>query len=150
MVANPQDYLQAFVKAGADIVTVHAEAVPDVGPLLDRIHELGASTGLAINPDTPVSSIERYLDRCDLALVMSVNAGFGGQAFNPVALEKLRQIRRLAGDRICLEVDGGVNASTITECAEAGAELFVVGSAIFRQPEYGAAVARLRELAQSV
>lgn len=150
MIANPQDYLEAFVKAGADIVTIHAEAVADPGPVLDQIHRLGASTGLAINPDTPVSDIEPYLDRCDLVLIMSVNAGFGGQEFNPIALDKLRKIRDLAGPAVCLEVDGGVNASTIADCAEAGAELFVVGSAIFRQPEYGPAVSRLRELAQSV
>ena len=100
-----------------------------------------------INPGTPLETIESCLDICDLALVMSVNAGFGGQKFNEVALDRLRQVRERAGADILLEVDGGVNEETISRCAAAGAQLFVVGSAIFGQPDYGVAVKKLRDLA---
>jgi ribulose-phosphate 3-epimerase len=147
MISEPARYAAVFIDAGADVVTFHCEAVDDPRPVLDRIHELGACAGLALNPDTPVSKIERYLDACDLVLVMSVDAGFGGQSFNPVALKKLKYLRSVAGDHVALEVDGGVNPSTIGNCAKAGAEMFVVGSAIFRQSDYGSAVGELRSLA---
>jgi ribulose-phosphate 3-epimerase len=150
MIDNPGQYIAAFLDAGADIVTVHIEATgesTDLKPLLQQIHARGACAGVALNPDTPVAAVEPYLDSCDLVLVMSVNAGFGGQVFNPVALEKLTYLRSVAPEGLCLEVDGGVNAATISQCAQAGAELFVVGSAIFRQPEYGHALRQLRSAA---
>ena len=148
MIKQPLAYLDDFVAAGADIVTVHVEADDDTQAMLDRIHELGARAGLALNPDTPLSEVEPFLADCDMVLVMSVNAGFGGQQFNPVALEKLRRLRAL-DDRMCLEVDGGINPSTVAQCAEAGAELFVVGSAIFKQPDYGVAITNLQGLART-
>jgi ribulose-phosphate 3-epimerase len=147
MISRPADYVAAFVEAGADVITIHREAVKDPGPLIDQIHGLGAAAGLAFDPETPTAAVEPYLEGCDLALVMSVKAGFGGQAFNPLALDKLKRLRSVAGDRLLLQVDGGVNADTIGDCARAGADLFVVGSAIFRQPEYGPAVRQLRSLA---
>ena len=132
MITNPQQYIEQFFEAGADMITIHVEAVDDPAPLLKQIRELGAASGLALNPDTSVEAVKPYLDDCDLVLPMSVNAGFGGQKFNPVALEKLRELRTLKPDLI-LQVDGGVNLETIRQCADAGADLFVVGSAIFKQ-----------------
>ena len=107
----------------------------DAGPVLRKIRDLGAASGLALNPDTPLSAVEPYLDDCDLVLPMSVNAGFGGQKFNSVALDKLRELRKLKPD-LLLEVDGGVNPETIADCVRAGAELLVVGSAIFKHDNY--------------
>ncbi|MEX2558986.1 MAG: ribulose-phosphate 3-epimerase, partial [Pirellulales bacterium] len=132
-----------FFQAGADVLTVLAEAVEHAGPVLERIRALGAGAGLAINPPTPVSIIEDCLPLCDLVLVMSVLPGFGGQRFDPVALDKLRMLKALTGERVLLEVDGGINQSSIAPSARAGAELFVAGSAIFRTDDYTAAVKSL-------
>lgn len=149
MMQSPEKYVERFRDAGADILTFHVEAVDDPRPVLEEIRKLGLGAGLAINPPTPFAKVEEVLDYCDLLLVMSVQAGFGGQSFNEVALERLRRARQLAGDRLLLEVDGGVNEDTISRCAAAGAQLFVVGSAIFKKPDYGAAIQRLTELAQA-
>jgi ribulose-phosphate 3-epimerase len=149
MTTEPGRYIRQFREAGADILTFHVEAVSEPRPLLEEVKRLGAGAGLAINPLTPFASVEKVLDVCDLLLVMSVQAGFGGQSFNSVALDRLRRARELAGDRLLLEIDGGVNIETISSCAAAGAQLFVVGSAIFKQPQYGAAIRRLAELAES-
>jgi ribulose-phosphate 3-epimerase len=148
MISNPQDFVEEFREAGADSISVHIEAVPDPRALLKRIRGLGAAAGLAINPPTPLAAIEPYLPGCDLLLVMSVMPGFGGQDFDPVALDKLRTLVSLpAAKHLLLEVDGGVNDATIGSCAQAGATLFVVGSAIFRQPDYEQAVMRLTQRA---
>ena len=145
MISNPQQYIEQFFEAGADMITIHVEAVDDPTPLLKQIRELGAASGLALNPDTSVEAVKPYLDDCDLVLPMSVNAGFGGQKFNPVALEKLRELRTLKPDLI-LQVDGGVNLETIRQCADAGADLFVVGSAIFKQANYQVALDQMYKL----
>lgn len=142
MMSNPGKYVSQFVEAGADCLTVHAEIEEDVGSVLKQIRKLGAGVGLAINPATSLASVQQQLEICDLLLVMSVNAGFGGQAFNPVALEKLKAAKALAPD-ILLEVDGGVNLKTIGDCRQAGATLFVVGSAIFGKPNYQQALVEL-------
>lgn len=149
MISDPGRYLAQFREAGADILTIHVEAVEDPRPLLKQIRELGAGAGLALNPKTPLSSVEGCLDLCDLVLVMSVPAGFGGQSFDPVALDKLRLLREQAGPDLLLEVDGGVNQTTIHECAVAGAQLFVVGSALFRSASYTSALRELTDLAVS-
>jgi ribulose-phosphate 3-epimerase len=149
MIQRPERYLEAFATAGADILTIHAEAVAEPRSVLEKIRSLGLGAGLAVNPNTPIDVLETCVDVCDLFLVMSVQAGFGGQAFNPLALEKLRAARALGGDRLLLEVDGGINLTTIADCAAAGAQLFVAGSSIFKQPDYGLAVQRLREQALS-
>lgn len=146
MIAHPEQYVTAFREAGADAITIHVEATADPGPLLRRIRELGAAAGIALNPDTPLSAIEPYLDDCDLVLVMSVAAGFGGQSFQEVAIEKLQRLRKRLRPETLLEIDGGINPATIARCASAGAQLFVVGSAIFRTPDYSAAVRQLTEL----
>jgi ribulose-phosphate 3-epimerase len=149
MIAQPSAFVERFVDAGADSLTIHIEADPQPGPLLKRIRQLGAGVGLALNPNTPVSRIEPYLADCDLVLVMSVEPGFGGQKFEPVALEKLRHLRSVAPESLLLEIDGGVNETTIAGCAEAGAQLFVTGSAIFKQSDYAQSVARLSRLVMS-
>jgi len=147
MISNPGDYLKKYVDAGADLLTIHAEAVGDSRPLLEEIRSLGAGAGLAINPPTPVASIEAVLPLCDLVLVMSVMPGFGGQAFDKVALEKLHDLRAKIPTETLLEVDGGVNSSTIAACGSAGAQLLVAGSAIFREPDYTQTIAKLTQLA---
>ena len=146
MTSNPEAFVGEFVRAGADLVTFHVETVAKPREVIDQIHEHGAAAGLALNPDTPWSVVEPELEACDLVLVMSVNAGFGGQSFQPVALEKLRQFRSVNSD-IVLQVDGGVNPDTVADCRDAGAELLVVGSAIFGHADYGEAIDRLRSLA---
>lgn len=137
MIMDPEKYASAFRDAGADSLTIHVEIPGDARRALEHIRGLGLGAGIALDPATPLSRIENCLDICDLILVMSVPAGFGKQPFDPVALEKLRQLRQQVGNRVMLEVDGGVNHDTIQRCAAAGADLFVVGSAIFKQPEYG-------------
>ena len=146
MIERPERYITQFIDAGADVLTIHIEAVEDAGPLLDQIHRTGAAAGLALNPDTPLEQVTPHLDTCDLLLVMSVKAGFGGQKFNPVAIEKLTQLKAKKPEHVLLEVDGGVNTGTIAKCAEAGADLLVVGSAIFTQDDYRAAVGQLHAL----
>jgi ribulose-phosphate 3-epimerase len=147
MIAEPQRYLRAFFEAGADLLTIHAEAVDDPRPVLQEIRQLGMGAGIAVNPDTSLSSIESCVDVCDLILIMSVQAGFGGQSFRPEALERLRHVREMAGPDVLLEIDGGVNDETIGRCAAAGAQLLVAGSAIFQSPSYAQAVKKLTDLA---
>lgn len=149
MISNPGEYLSRYVSAGADLLTIHTEVVDDARPLLEEIRSLGAGAGLALNPPTPVASIESALPSCDFVLVMSVMPGFGGQEFDDEALEKLRAIRGKAGDSVLLEVDGGVNEETITACVEAGANLLVAGSAITGQDDYQASFSRLTRLAHA-
>jgi ribulose-phosphate 3-epimerase len=148
MISEPARYVDQFREAGADNITIHVEAVEQPKSLLEHIRSLGATAGIALNPGTPVSAIADCLDSCDLVLTMSVMPGFGGQTFQDVALEKLRQLRTRVGPEVLLEIDGGVNDSTIGQCAEAGAHLFVVGSAIFGRPNYAQSVANLTRLAQ--
>ncbi|MBC8352294.1 MAG: ribulose-phosphate 3-epimerase [Planctomycetes bacterium] len=150
MIEQPQDYVKQFHNAGADIITMHAEAVDSPSGVLSQIRELDCGAGLAINPETPVELIEDSLPLCDLVLVMSVKAGFGGQSFQTVALEKLRQLKDLVGEETLLAVDGGVNDGTIHDCQAAGAQLLVVGSAIFREASYRDAVRKLTDLALPV
>ncbi len=133
MIEPADPYLAAFAEAGADIITVQAEAVRHLDRTLDAIRGLGKKAGVALNPATSEVAIEYVLDRLDLVLVMTVNPGFGGQAFIPAALRKIARIRTMIGDRpIRLEVDGGVTADTAPRCVEAGAEVLVAGSAVYR------------------
>ena len=148
MIMEPAKYVAAFCEAGADLLTIHVETNGDARPVLEHIRKLGMGAGIALDPATPLSSIEGCLDLCDLVLVMSVPAGFGKQAFDTVALDKLRRLRELTDERTMLEVDGGVNRETIGSCAQAGAGLFVVGSAIFSQDQYGPVLEELSALAR--
>ncbi len=142
MVLEPDAIIPAFVAAGAGLVTVHAEAVRQLHRTVASIHRLGAQAGVGVNPATPVGWLEDILPEVELALVMSVDPGFGGQPFLPRALDRLRELRRLrdaVGARCELEVDGGVEADNAVACAAAGADVLVAGSAVFGVPG-GAAV----------
>ncbi|KQV34298.1 MULTISPECIES: ribulose-phosphate 3-epimerase [unclassified Rhizobium] len=133
MIAPADPYLEAFAKAGCDIITVHAEAGPHLHRSLQTIRALGKKAGVSLNPATPPDVLEYVLDTVDLVLVMSVNPGFGGQKFLPSVIDKIRKIRSMIGDRpIEIEVDGGVTTETIADVAAAGANAFVAGSAIFK------------------
>jgi ribulose-phosphate 3-epimerase len=147
MISEPAKYIEAFRKAGADSMTIHVEAAPDPRSILDRIRALGAMAGLSLNPPTPLSAIEASLPHCDLVLVMSVMPGFGGQKFEIEALDKLRDLSSRANRDYLLEVDGGVGLDTVGPCAEAGAELFVAGTAIFKTDDYTGTIRRLRSQA---
>jgi ribulose-phosphate 3-epimerase len=147
MISNPGDYLERFRKAGASLLTVHVEATDDPRPLLKEVRRLGAVAGLTLNPATPVEDVVPYLDDCDLALVMSVPAGFGGQHFDPQAVDRLRRLREAGRSGLLLSVDGGINDQTIGACAEAGADLFVTGSALFAHHDYRQAMEGFRGLA---
>lgn len=149
MISRPEQYVGAFYEAGADCLTFHVEAASDPRGLLEQIQVLGAGAGIALNPGTPISAIEPCLDVADLVLVMSVQAGFGGQKFNEVALTKLCELRPKLRPEVLLEIDGGINEATISRAAQAGAQLFVVGSAIFGHERYDSAVAELDRLARS-
>ncbi len=149
MVVEPEKYFDSFVKAGADLLTIHQEVSPHLHRQLTRIRELGAKAGVSINPSTPVHTLTDVAGDLDLLLIMSVNPGFGGQRFIPGALEKIRQARALlnaAGNSAALEVDGGVARDTITSCWRAGADTFVAGNAIFAAADPRAEVGALRRL----
>ena len=143
MISHPERYVEAFYRAGADIITTHIEATRDPQGLIQKIHKLGAGAGIAVNPGTPLTEIEDVVWDCDLVLIMSVNPGFGGQKFNSVAVEKLKLAREMTEPGTILEVDGGISELTIGCCAEAGAQLFVVGSAIFCHTDYRMAIDQL-------
>jgi ribulose-phosphate 3-epimerase len=151
MIAPCDPYLEAFAKAGADIVTVHVEATPHVHRSLQAIRALGKKAGVTLNPGTPVETIEPVIDLVDLVLVMSVNPGFGGQAFIAHAAEKIARIAALAGGRaIDIEVDGGITPEHAATAARAGANVLVAGSAVFKggKPEsYRANIAAIRNAA---
>ncbi len=148
MIAPCDPYLEAFAKAGSDIITVHVEAGPHVHRSLQAIRALGKKAGVTLNPGTPESTVEHVIDLVDLILVMSVNPGFGGQAFIPAAAEKVARLRALAGGRpIDIEVDGGITPDTAPLVTRAGANVLVAGSAVFRggKPEnYRANIAAIR------
>jgi ribulose-phosphate 3-epimerase len=145
MIQPYEPYLEVFARAGADRITIHPEAGPHLHRGLQTIRTLGKRAGAALNPGTPVSLLEPVLDELDLVLVMSVNPGFGGQEFIEASLDKIRRARALlAGRDIHLEVDGGINARTAAKAVAAGADVLVAGSAIFGQPDYAEAIARLR------
>ena len=150
LMINPaQPYLKDYADAGADIITVHAEADPHLDRSLQLIQSLGKKAGVSLNPGTPERVIEYVLDKLDLILVMSVNPGFGGQSFIPAQLEKIRRIRQMIGDRpIDLEVDGGVNVDTLKDVVDAGANVLVAGSAVFKGDDYGATIGTLRDSAE--
>ena len=133
MIAPCDPYLEAFAKAGADIITVHVEAGPHIYRSLQAIRALGKKTGVTMNPGTPVESVEPVLDLVDLILVMSVNPGFGGQKFIPSAIEKVQRLRALTGGRpIDIEIDGGITPEVTADVVRAGANVLVAGSAVFK------------------
>lgn len=147
MIENPDKYIPDFASAGADIITVHQEAVPHLHRTIQLIHSLGKRAGVSLNPATPVDTLELILAEVDMVLLMTVNPGFGGQSFIPFTLEKIARMRSMierSGRNIELEVDGGVNAENIAEIAKAGADVFVAGSAVFNGKDYTRNLAALR------
>ena len=152
MVEPVDDMIRAFIEAGADIISFHPEASRHIDRSLQLIKNAGKQAGLVLNPATTVHVLEHVLDKLDMVLLMSVNPGFGGQSFIPHTLDKLRRVRSLldhyqaqTGRRIALEVDGGVKAGNIAEIAQAGADTFVAGSAIFGQDDYAAVIREMRQ-----
>jgi len=149
MIVEPERYVDAFVKAGADIVTVHVETSPHLNRTLQQIREAGATPSVVLNPATPLSSIEEVLDQVGQVLLMSVNPGFGGQRFLPGSVERVRRLRAMLdarglGEQVDIEVDGGINAQTAAQVVAAGARVLVAGSAVFNQDDYAKAIAALR------
>lgn len=145
MVENPDAMLSWFISAGADIVTVHAEACGHLDRTLAVIRESGKKAGVSLNPATPETVLEYVLDKLDQILVMTVNPGFGGQSFLPGQLAKIARIKNMIGDRpIKIEVDGGINPMTASECIAAGADILVAGTAVFASPDYRKNIDALR------
>ncbi len=153
MVDRPEEWIEPFAKAGADIITIHAEACDHLDRHLNRIRELGCKAGVSLNPATPLSAVESVLKIVDLVLVMSVNPGFGGQSYIDYCTDKIRNLARLrdqmsGNKKFLIEVDGGIKAQNIGEVRGAGAEVFVAGSAVFGQKDRKAAIQKLREAAE--
>ncbi|MEW6750828.1 MAG: ribulose-phosphate 3-epimerase [Candidatus Latescibacterota bacterium] len=147
MISEPWRYLEPFRDAGANSLTVHVEASPDLAQIVQRVHGLGMECGLAVRPATPVEALFPHLQSIDLALVMSVEPGFGGQEFRADATARLHRLRRQAeqeGIPLPIQVDGGINAHTGALCRRAGANVLVAGSAVFRAPDVAAAIRALR------
>jgi ribulose-phosphate 3-epimerase len=151
MIAPVDPYLESFAKAGADIITVHAEAGPHLDRSLQAIRALGKKAGVSLNPATPASVLKHVLDRLDLILVMSVNPGFGGQAFIPAMLDKIAELREMTrGRNIDIEVDGGIGVENAGAIVRAGANALVAGSSIFKTGDYAAAIRSIRMAATGV
>jgi ribulose-phosphate 3-epimerase len=145
MIERPERQVEAFAGAGADSITIHQEATPHVHYAVQAIHEAGCGAGLALCPATPAEAVAEVAGDVDIVLCMTVNPGWGGQEFLPHSLDKLRRLRSIIGDDVALEVDGGIEVDTGEACAEAGASLFVAGTAVFGAPAPGAAVRALAE-----
>jgi len=153
MIAPADPYLAAFAEAGCDGMTVHAEAGPHLDRSLQAIRNLGKKVGVSLNPGTPESAVEYVLDRLDLILIMTVNPGFGGQAFISAMVDKVRRVKAMIGERpIRIEIDGGVSPETAPLLAAAGADVFVAGSAVFKggAAAYGGNIAAIRSAADAV
>lgn len=148
MITEPERYIERFIKAGADWVTVHYEACKDVDKAIDLIASAGKRVGISIKPATPVSAILPYLDRVNMVLIMTVEPGFGGQSLIPETLEKVKELKAILVERnlshIEIEVDGGINAKTAKEAIAAGADILVAGSSVFSAPDMKEGIATLR------
>jgi ribulose-phosphate 3-epimerase len=151
MIVEPDRQVEAFAKAGADIICVHQEACTHLERTLQYIRSFGKKAGVSLNPATPVSTLQHVLHCVDLVLLMSVNPGYGGQKYIHAVTPKIAECRRMLDDAGCdawLEVDGGVNVETVAEVAGAGADALVAGSAVYNKPDYAEAIRELRELAR--
>jgi len=147
MIENPERHVDAFVQAGADIVSVHVEACPHLHRVLQQIRSAGALPAVALNPHTPAESLEYVLPDCAMVLVMTVNPGFGGQAYIPIMEQKVRALRAFADERglpMSIEVDGGIGPATAEAIGRAGADTLVAGTAVFHAPDYAKAIAAIR------
>jgi ribulose-phosphate 3-epimerase len=146
MIVEPEKYIARFAAAGADLITIHAEATDDLGAALDMIHAVGARAGVSIKPATSPDVLEPYLDRMDLVLVMSVEPGFGGQSFIPGSLDKVRELRRMIDARglpTLIEIDGGISADNAREVFDAGVEVIVAGAAVFGKDDPPAEIEKM-------
>jgi ribulose-phosphate 3-epimerase len=152
MIAEADRYLEAFAEAGADWITVHVEACPHLHRTVARIRELGKKAGVVLNPATPLDSLDFILEEIDLVMLMSVNPGFGGQSFIPSTLRKINLLKQRIDQLqlgVGIEIDGGISPATITRVAEAGANIFVAGSAIYGQADYRAVISEMRQCAEA-
>jgi len=149
MIEHPDRYIEDFAKAGADVISVQAEACIHLNRTVQMIKALDLRAGVVLNPATPLSALEWVLEDVDLVMIMSVNPGFGGQKFIPNSLDKIRTLHKMIRDRglcVLIEIDGGVNEKTIKNISDAGADVFVAGSAIFKSPDYKETIGKFREL----
>lgn len=147
MVSNPQDYIEPFAKAGADLITIHVETAPHLHRLIQNIKEHGMKAAVALNPSTPLSAIEEVLSEVDMVLIMTVNPGFGGQKFIPQMLSKITRLRNMITERnlsVDIQVDGGINPVTGREVVAAGANILVAGSAVYQAPDMEEAIRAIR------
>jgi ribulose-phosphate 3-epimerase len=152
MIENADRYLESFAEAGADWITVHVEACPHLHRTVSRIRELGKKSGVVLNPATPLEALDFILEEVDLVMLMSVNPGFGGQSFIRSTLRKISLLKNRIDDlglSVGIEIDGGISPATIGEVAEAGANIFVAGSAIYGRTDYQAEIMKMRELAEA-
>lgn len=145
MITDPEKYADAFIKAGVNNITFHIEVVPSPADFIKKLHDSGVSASLCLNPETPVSSIEKYAHLCDMILVMTVHPGFGGQSFIQEAANKIKPIRQLVGPNIRIEVDGGIDAKTTPIVTQLGADTLVAGNAVFGKPDRAAAIDAIRK-----
>lgn len=149
MIAKPENYIEPFSDAGADIITIHAEATPHMDRSIMHIKSLGKRAGISINPGTSITTIDDILEIVDMVLIMSVNPGYGGQKFISYTLKKVKALKEILTEReldhVLIEIDGGITAKTIHDAAQAGVDVFVAGSAVFGADDYGTAIAELKE-----
>jgi ribulose-phosphate 3-epimerase len=148
MIENPDNYIESFAKAGADYITVHVEACPHLHRTIQLVRSFGVKPGVVLNPHTPIESIQHVLEDIDMVLFMTVNPGFGGQKFIHSVIPKIKQLSDIIKEKdlaIEIEIDGGINAETIVPCAEAGATIFVAGSAIYSQTDRSKALQDIQQ-----
>ena len=151
MITDPEKYAPAFINAGAELITFHAECVEDMGALADKLHDSGVKVVISVNPATPIDRVLDVLDKIDLVLIMSVVPGFGGQKFMSEVLTKAQQIRNHKhGKNVIIEIDGGINPETAPLAAKAGIDVLVAGSAVFGKPSYKDAIDSIRNAAETV
>ncbi len=153
MIQNPEMYIDDFVKAGSDLITVHAETVTHLPRLLGVIRDAGLKAGAALNPATPLSSIEHVLNNLDMVVLMTVNPGFGGQSFIPEVLPKIEELKKMIEQKgldLDIEVDGGINVKNIGQAAQAGTNIFVAGNSIFGSQDYAETIALMREKIEGI
>jgi ribulose-phosphate 3-epimerase len=148
MISEPDKYAEAFVEAGANHITFHIETVDKPEKLIEKLHELGCTAGICLNPKTPVVRIEKVVRLCDMVLVMTVEPGFGGQDFIPEAAEKIAQVKEIVGHETRIEVDGGIDQQTTKIVVSYGADTLVAGNAIFSKPDRIAAINAIRAAAR--
>ncbi len=151
MITDPEKYAPAFINAGAELITFHAECVEDMDTLADKLHDLGVKVGISVNPATPIDRVLDVLDKIDLVLIMSVVPGFGGQKFMGEVLTKAVEIRNHKnGKNVIIEIDGGINPETAPLASKAGIDVLVAGSAVFGKPSYKDAIDSIRDSAEAV